>query len=141
MLYRQSPSSPSPRTGAATLEFAVVAPLLFMLVLGIVEFGRYMMVHEILTNGAREAERQAVLPGATQSDVDKVIKDYLDANLIAGYTVQATDPAAVSAGSPITVTVSVPYARVSWLPAEVVQWSGGRSLAATVVMRKEKKSN
>ena len=41
------------RKAAAAVEFAVVSPLLFTAVLGIIEFGRAMMVLELLNNAAR----------------------------------------------------------------------------------------
>lgn len=141
MLCRHPSAPRARRRGAATVEFAIVAPLLFLLVLGIIEFGRLMMVQEILTNGAREAARQAVLPTATKSEVEQVVKNYMDANQISGYTLQTTDPATTSGGSPVTITLSVPYANVSWLPGEVIQWSGGQTLTARVIMRKERASN
>src|SRR2546422_1028142 len=41
--------------GAATIvEFAVVAPIFFVLVLGLVEAGRAFMVNELLTEAARQ---------------------------------------------------------------------------------------
>ncbi len=141
MMGRNHTLRRAPRRGAAALEFAVVAPLLFMLILGLIEFGRLMMVQEVLTNGAREGARQAVLPHATQSDVTTTVQNYMTANMVSGYTLTNTDPATASGGSNVTVTVSVPYANVSWLPAGVVRWSGEQTLTARVVMRKEKASN
>src|SRR5206468_2029837 len=57
------------RGAAAAVEFALVAPVLLLFVLGIIEFGRLMMVEQILTNAAREGARRAVMANATQSDV------------------------------------------------------------------------
>src|SRR5688572_19458855 len=50
-------SRQSCRRGAAALEFAVVAPLLFLFFFGIVEFGRAMMVLSVVTNSARSGVR------------------------------------------------------------------------------------
>jgi Flp pilus assembly protein TadG len=141
MTYRTPSVRRRHRKGAAVVEFAVVAPLLFMLILGIIEFGRLMMVQEIVTNGAREAARQAVLPSATKTEVETVAQNYFNANGISGYTLTTTDPATASGGSPITVTVSVPYTSVSWLPVGAIQWSDNTTLSAKVIMRKEKGSN
>ncbi len=60
---------PSFRTGAAVVEFAVVAPLLFMLTLGLMEVSRMVMVKQLLINASREGARLAVLPGATSDEV------------------------------------------------------------------------
>ena len=136
----------SGRTVAIELErfltslgtIAIIAPLLFMLVMGLFEFGRMMMVQEILTNGAREGARKAALPGATSSDVTGVVNTYLSATGISGHTTScAPDPATAAAGANVTVTISVPYTSVSWLPASTVRWLANTSLSARVVMRKE----
>ena len=41
------------REGSAMIEFAFVAPILFMLLLGIFELGRGLMVTELLTAASR----------------------------------------------------------------------------------------
>jgi Flp pilus assembly protein TadG len=43
--------------GAAAVEFALVLPILIMLLLGIVEFGRIFNVQVSVTNAAREGAR------------------------------------------------------------------------------------
>ena len=53
------------RRGAATVEFAVVAPVFFLLVFGMIEYGRMVMVQQIIVNAAREGCRAAVLDGST----------------------------------------------------------------------------
>ncbi|MDE0864960.1 MAG: pilus assembly protein [Rubripirellula sp.] len=65
------------RRGATAVEMAIVLPLLLVLVFGIIEFGRAMMVQQILVNTAREATRRAVIPGATDEQVYKIIDGYL----------------------------------------------------------------
>jgi Flp pilus assembly protein TadG len=126
------------RRGAAVVEFAIIVPLLFMLVFGIIEFGRMMMVQQVATNAAREGARKAVLHGMTASEVNKTIDDYMSNSSITGYTRQVSpDPATAEAGTAMKVTVSVPYANVSWLPIETVQWLKGKILTASAEMRKE----
>jgi Flp pilus assembly protein TadG len=43
--------------GAAMVEFAIIAPVLLLLVFGIVDFGRYFFLYNNLTNSAREGAR------------------------------------------------------------------------------------
>jgi len=45
--------------GQAMVEFALVAPLLFLLLFGIIQFGFLLGGHVGMTNGAREAARYA----------------------------------------------------------------------------------
>jgi hypothetical protein len=47
------------RRGATTVEFAFVAILLFMLLFGIFEYGRFLFVYHMTTNAARDAARFA----------------------------------------------------------------------------------
>ena len=52
------------RRGQALAEFALVAPLFFVVLFGIIEFGRYLYYVQILNNGAREGARYAIVHGA-----------------------------------------------------------------------------
>ena len=47
--------------GQALVEFALVLPLLFLLVFGIIEYGRYLFLKNTATNGARQGARQAAV--------------------------------------------------------------------------------
>ncbi len=49
------------RSGATTVEFAFVAILLFMMLFGIFEYGRFLFVYHMTTNAARDAARFAVV--------------------------------------------------------------------------------
>jgi Flp pilus assembly protein TadG len=66
---------------ASMVEFAIVAPLLFMLVFGVIDFGRVYFLYNNLTNAARDGARYgAVLPptgsvGAIQASVRARIND------------------------------------------------------------------
>ena len=42
----------------------MVAPVLFLIVFGMIEFGRMVMVQQVITNASREGARVAVLDGA-----------------------------------------------------------------------------
>lgn len=126
------------RRGAAAVEFAVVAPLLFLVIFGIIEFGRMMMVQQILTNASREGARRAILEQATEDQVEAVVGDYLAGASISGanVTISPSDLKSIGFGDPVTVTVSVPYDRVSWLPSS--WFFRGTTLTAQSVMRGER---
>ncbi|MGB6041722.1 MAG: TadE family protein, partial [Pirellulales bacterium] len=49
------------RRGVAAVEFALVAPLFVLMVMGMIEVGRAIMVQQVLTNASREGARRAVL--------------------------------------------------------------------------------
>lgn len=51
--------------GASAVEFAIILPLLLLVVAGVVDFGRALYTKVILTNAAREGARAAVFATAT----------------------------------------------------------------------------
>lgn len=64
--------------GAAIVEFAVVLPLLLVLLFGIIEFGLIMYNKHIITNASREGARYGIVVEVPRRDDvkirDKVIK-------------------------------------------------------------------
>ncbi len=50
--------------GQAMVEFALIAPLLFILILGTFEAGRFIFHYELLNNAAREGSRYAIVHGS-----------------------------------------------------------------------------
>lgn len=124
------------RLGVAAVEFAIVAPLFFMLILGFIELGRAFMVQQILTNASRVGARQAITLNGTESDVVSVTESYMSGMGITGVTVSVVpSPASAQAGDAMTVTVEIPFGDVSWLPSP--EFLAGKTLTASSVMRKE----
>lgn len=93
----------APDRGAAAVEFALLLPLLLLIVFGIIDFGRALNAQITLTQAAREGARVAALGGTTGQ-------------------IQARATAAAPGLSPVTVTV------VSACPAN----SGAAGLNGTV---------
>jgi Flp pilus assembly protein TadG len=73
------------RGGATTVEFAFVAILLFMMLFGIFEYGRFLFVYHLTTNACRDGARFAcvrtnggTMPGepatVTVNDVKEVVR-------------------------------------------------------------------
>ncbi len=126
------------RRGASAVEFAIVAPVFFLLVFGMIEFGRMCMVQQLLTNASREGARQAVLDGTTSDQVKDVVQNYLSnaAVPVARENITVTpDPTTADSGQPVTVTVGVNFTDVSWLPGAF--FLGGTRLESSAVMRRE----
>ena len=55
------------------VEMAVCFPVFMLMLLGIIEFGRGLMVSQLLTSAAREGCRSAVIDGATDTSVEAEI--------------------------------------------------------------------
>ena len=124
------------RLGVAATEFAIVAPLFLLFVIGIIELGRGLMVQQVLINASRVGARQAITFGATTSSVKSVVDDYAASVTVPDVAVTVSpDPASATAGDPITVTTSVHYSDISWLSSP--WFLGGTTLSANSRMRKE----
>jgi Flp pilus assembly protein TadG len=135
--FSHGQSVTSKRRGAAAVEFAVIAPLLVAIVLGLVEFGRAIMVEQTLVSSARESCRVAVLAGTTKQDVIDRATASLNAAGISTFTITMNPdpPSSASEGTPVTVTIKVPFNNVTWLPVPI--YLGGKNLTASSVMRRE----
>ena len=125
------------RRGAAAVEFALVAPLLLLMVMGMIEYGRMVMVQQVITNATREGARRAVLDGSTTGDVTAAVQTFLTNARVNGAVVSVTPdpPSSASFGEPVTVSVQVPFSEVSWLPTPM--FLSSTNLSASTVMRRE----
>ena len=139
------------RRGVAAVEMAIVLPILILALVGIIEFGRAVMVQQIITNAAREGARRGVTPGVTTEFIrTRYVIPYVSRTLYGGtgqypqnigtstvVVTVATEPS--GSGLPtrrerITVRVTVPYDQVSY---GMRIFMGGRTLSAQVTMRRE----
>lgn len=127
----------SKRQGASAVEFAMVAPVFILLVFGMIEYGRMVMVQQVITNASREGARRAILDGSTETEVKTLVNNYLTNASISGATVTVTPSNLAGAGSgdPITVKVEINFSQVSWLPSPM--YLGATKLTASSVMRRE----
>jgi Flp pilus assembly protein TadG len=107
------------RRGTSAVEFALVAPVFLLFLMGIIEFGRVMMVQNVLITSAREGARAAIISGATADSVKQKAENYASISGVPGATatVEPADLSDATTETPITVTVSVNFDDVSWLPA------------------------
>jgi Flp pilus assembly protein TadG len=102
--------------GVALMEMALTLPLLLLISVGILEFGRAFQTWQIVTNAAREGARVAVLPGISDSMVTARVNEYIQAGVLdAGVTPSVTinRTASISFGtgtaSGSQVVVSYPF--------------------------------
>jgi len=96
--------------GVALVEFALVAPILFLLVLGIIEFGFLYNGYITLTGAAREGARIAVVGGDEDAIEAAVVNHTVDLQLASGPSVNVdfSNPGLDSGGTTVTVTGAVP---------------------------------
>lgn len=129
---RQMCGGRTAESGNAVVEFALVLPILLLVVFGITEFGRALMTVNVLTAAAREGARIAAV-GADSTTVVTRVMDVLNAaNVTAvanGITVAGPD-----ANKAITVTVETDFQVLS---AKVLPMQGIIRLRGSTVMRFE----
>ncbi|MEX2286780.1 MAG: TadE/TadG family type IV pilus assembly protein [Planctomycetaceae bacterium] len=137
------------RNGAALVEMALVLPVFLTVVLGIMEFGRAMMVSNLVANAAREGARLSVTTGSTNSTVTSTVQDFMaeaigvsSGNVTVTITVTAAagnpdpanDVANASRGDTCTIHVTVPFNAVSLVAADHL---AGVNLVGHCAMRHE----
>lgn len=100
--------------GQTAVEFALIAPMLIALLLGIVQAGIAFHNYITITDAARAAARTAItarIQGLTGSDITNAATAAapdLDPSKLA-VTVDPANPGSVAGGSTVTVTVAYPY--------------------------------
>jgi Flp pilus assembly protein TadG len=126
------------RRGVAAVEFAVLVPLFFLILFSMIEFGRMIMVQQILTNASRAGARRAIVEGSTTSEVENQVSSYLTNTSINGASISVNpgDLSLLGFGDPVTVTVTIPFDSVSWTPSP--WFLGGVTLKASTVMQAER---
>ena len=63
--------------GAALIETAFVLPIMLLVCVGILEFGRAYQTWQVVTNASREGARVAVLPEYPDTSVQTRVRTYL----------------------------------------------------------------
>ena len=117
--------------GSGMLEFTLMAVVLVMVIFGIFEFGRMVLVYNSIANAARAGARYAIVhgglrtgsgvngpsgPGANPAEVVTVVKNFaatapINKNLlVSGTTVTVNYPNGTNQpGDPVVVTVIYQY--------------------------------
>lgn len=67
--------------GAAAIEFALVLPILVLLVCGIIEFGLLFYNKQIITNASREGARAGIVDQVSDAQIRTIVTNYLKESL------------------------------------------------------------
>lgn len=119
--------------GAAMVEFALVLPLMLLVIGGVVDFGRMLFTEVTLTNAAREGARAAVVSTATTTDIQNRAQAASPGLTITTAATPGGTPCATPGGN-ATVTVSAPF---TWFILAPVSGVAGlpSTLSSTAVMK------
>ena len=134
--------------GASAVEFAIVLPILLLLILGIIEFSFLLFNKAVITNAAREGARAGIvqrIPRVTSPEIETKVKDYSFNHLITfgGPTTPTVEtnpptgcPTGAYSGTDLKVTASCHYTYLA-LPHFLSDLLGGTDLKAEAVMKCE----
>lgn len=122
-----------PRWGTAAVEMAFVVPVLGLIMLGMFELSRGVMVRQLLTGAARKGCRTGIIHQYGNVDITNDVTNIMQDNgfgstlfnppTIGTITITVTDPNgntlsdALDAppGSTVSVQVAIPVSSVKWL--------------------------
>ena len=93
---------------------AVVAPVLVLLMLGIIEIGWMLMVRHTLSLAAREGARAASLPAATMVEVEGKVTAAMSGSSLTGYTVTSNLDSLGPSDEAVWVELSIPFDRYAF---------------------------
>ncbi len=148
-MIRKPHKSTQRRRGAAVVEAALVLPIFFVVVMGIIEFGRAFMVSQLLQNAARECCRKAVTGAYTTATVTSQMKSELQTAGLDPTKLTVSVIVTVEPGNPavsnnevanattkdlVAVTVTVPFSNVALVTGKYLQ---SKTLKGLCTMRHE----
>lgn len=102
------------RRGTATVELAIVAPILFLILIAVLEFWRINTIRHVAHQAAYQASREGILPGIDAPSLQQTALDVMAAIGTSGTIVDVDPPVIEDATEQITVTVRVPLADNAW---------------------------
>tara|TARA_R110002049_G_scaffold4601_6_gene32849 strand:+ start:23753 stop:24277 length:525 start_codon:yes stop_codon:yes gene_type:complete len=122
------------RTGATMIEFAVVAPLLFLFFFAAFEFCRVAMIRHTADNAVYEAARVAIIPGATADEARNQAAQVLNTLGLTNVNIAVTPAVIRRDTNEVTISVQVPLDGNSFVPN---QFFGGKSVQRQLTMQRE----
>ena len=137
------------RRGQSLVEFALVVPMLLLMVVGVIEFGRAWNVSQVVTDAARQGARKAAVlnaQGLSASDIRDSVGDVVAAalgsvNQACGNCVDTVEGAGDGANTPVRVVVAVPYDFMIFGPVMALAGqsftNGSITLRSAAIMRNE----
>lgn len=135
---KRNTSSIQRQRGAAAVEFAVVAPLLFMIIIGIVDVGNMLFVYNSMLNAARETSRSVAVaeetPAQGKSKAEAALNKHHGKKGKTTFTVVVTVPANPSQHE-VKTTISTPLSETMML--DFFNLLSDYNMTAVASMRKE----
>ena len=100
------------RKGAVAVEFALVLPLLFLMMFAFYEISRASMIQHATEASAYEGARAGIIPGATQQEIEDQVGFILRSVGVENFTVDVQQNVTVDDAMKVQVTVNVPFTEI-----------------------------
>jgi Flp pilus assembly protein TadG len=130
-----------PQAGSELIEFAVVLPLLLILMFGIVDFSLALYDKAVVTNASREGARAAIVATNPRPDltaIQGVVANYCQTYLVNfGGAAPVVTASGLGGGSGSPLTVQVQYFYNFAVISRLIPSLGSLNLTSTTVMRLE----
>ncbi len=94
--------------GAVALEFALVVPVLLLILIGVIQYGNIFYMRHVMAFASREAARSYAVGESNGTQAQTLAANLLAANSTLNFTVNVTEPTGSSAD--VIVTISLPMA-------------------------------
>lgn len=108
------------QSGTATVEFALVFPLVLMFFLGLTIFTQSFLLRDSAEHAAYEGARQGTNLQATSEDIISSVETFLSVMRINVSDVTVSPTEITTATEEIEVTVDIPFADNSWIGAAFI---------------------
>lgn len=127
------------RSGQAIVEFTLIAPILFLIIFGLIDFARGWSAHHTIADAAREGTRMLVVDDPTVGTAESgaAIKERLATAGLDSARVAITYTEGTS-GQPTTVRIEYPFD--FWILGAFMSWVSGEetvTLVSQITMRTE----
>ena len=131
---RPQPGDCSKRMGVVAVEFAITAPILFLVFFAMIEFARFNMIRHGMDSAVYEGARRGIVPGATADDVKSATETILRAVSTTDATVTVVPGVLTPETTQVTVTVEVPFDSNGWV---VPSFFEGTTLSRSCTLSRE----
>ena len=134
------------KSGANAVEFAIVVPVLLLIVLGIIQFGIILFTYNNMVQAAREAARTLAVQETNATEAQQIALNQLGFSGLP-FTVTICEPVVVTPphgpacapplnpASDVSVMITVPLSEATIV--DILGLFSTGDLQATVTMRKE----
>jgi Flp pilus assembly protein TadG len=134
-IKRRTRRLPPPRAAVVVVEFAICAPILFLVFFASLEFARVNMIRQSIENAVYEGARRGIVPGATAQNCRDAAQLVLNSISTRDAQITVTPSLITKDTTEITVSVAVPVNTNSWV---VPVFFGDKTISGAMTLRRER---